>query len=151
MKVYIDRIPEDGLSLESEESPKIIDIEDTQENFKENISVRIRAFKISDNLIVTGTLSTHVTLVCSKCLKKFPYLIENKKFAYDCEILNQDIIDLTDSIREDIIVALPVRPLCYEGCKGLCSRCGQNLENGNCGCQKELTQDGPFDVLDDLL
>lgn len=140
------------MALESEENPEIVDIGESQEKFKEPISVRIRAFKVSGNLIVTGSLATQVTLVCGKCLKEFTYLIGNKKFAYDCEILGRDIIDLTDPIREDIIIGLPVKPLCDEGCKGLCPSCGQNLNEGYCKCHKDLSpREGPFSVLDNLL
>jgi len=151
MKIYVDRIPEEGLLLEAEEPPRIIDIGETQEKFKDNIYVRIRAFKVSGNLIVTGSLSTHVQLACSRCLDQFLYLIDNKQFSYDCEILDRDIIDLTEPIREDMIVGLPIRPLCREDCKGLCGQCGQNLNLGECGCKKDSRSSGPFSVLDDLL
>lgn len=150
MKIYIERIPEEGLLLEAEESPQIIDIGDAQEKFKEKIQVRIRVYKISGNLIVVGTLATHVQLVCSLCLDHFSYLIENKGFTYDCEILGRDIIDLTEPIRDDMIIGLPLRPLCREGCLGLCVRCGQNLNLGVCGCPKDDKPQGPLSVLGDL-
>jgi uncharacterized protein len=149
MKIYVERIPEEGLLLEGEEPPQIIDIEESQEKFKENILVEIRAYKVSGNLIVVGSLSTHVQLICSRCLEQFSYLIDDKHFSYDCEILGRDIIDLTDPIREDMIIGLPIRPLCREDCKGLCSQCAQNLNLGECGCQKSSESGGPFSVLGD--
>jgi len=45
-----------------------------------------------------------------------------------------DEIDLTPLVHEQIILALPTRPLCGESCRGLCPRCGANLNAGACGC-----------------
>lgn len=153
MKIYIERIPEEGLFLEGEESPVIIGIEGGRERFEENIRVQVRAFKVSDNLIVVGSLWTHVSLSCSCCLENFNGLIENKKFTYDCEILEQNVIDITEPIREDILMGLPLRPLCQENCKGLCPQCGQNLNLVQCRCigPKKAEKSSPFNVLDDLL
>jgi uncharacterized protein len=39
---------------------------------------------------------------------------------------------------EDIVFSLPLRFLCDEECKGLCSRCGKNLNDGPCDCKKEI-------------
>ncbi|MBI1883050.1 MAG: DUF177 domain-containing protein [Chlamydiae bacterium] len=152
MKVYVDRIPEEGLLLEGEESGEIVDMGEGHEKFSENILVRLHVYKVSGKLIVTGSLSTHALLSCGRCLEVFSYLIDNKKFTYDCDIEGRDIIDLTEPVREDIIIGLPVRPLCREGCRGLCNRCGQNLNVKKCKCDfRTPFSAGPFDVLDDLL
>ena len=45
-----------------------------------------------------------------------------------------DEIDLTPLVHEQTILALPTRPLCRETCRGLCPRCGANLNSGACGC-----------------
>ncbi len=155
MKIYIERIPEEGLLLEGEKSPDILQIQNDREKFEENIQIEVRAFRVSGNLIVVGRIATHVELICSNCLENFEFSIENEQFSYDCEILGRDVIDITDPIREEIIMGLPLRPLCRENCKGLCSQCGQNLNLGSCHCKKpkkkgKTTQGSPFDVLDQL-
>jgi uncharacterized protein len=45
-----------------------------------------------------------------------------------------DRIDLNELLREQFYLALPMKPLCQEGCKGLCSQCGTNLNLGSCDC-----------------
>ena len=105
------------------------------------------------NLILAITLSFLILYIWGGVnnVKKNPYPVDNKKFTYDCEILGRDIIDLTDPIREDMIIALPIRPLCDEACKGLCFQCGQNLNLNQCQCRKgEHTMGGPFSILEDL-
>jgi uncharacterized protein len=47
-----------------------------------------------------------------------------------------DSIDLTEILREQIVLALPMYPRCKEDCRGLCSVCGANLNLGECGCDR---------------
>src|SRR5215213_1252628 len=47
-----------------------------------------------------------------------------------------DAVDLDELVREQILLALPSRHLCREDCKGLCQRCGANLNNGPCSCEQ---------------
>jgi uncharacterized protein len=51
---------------------------------------------------------------------------------------DQHIIDLLEVMRQDILLALPPRPLCKPDCAGLCSQCGQNLNEGPCTCEQPL-------------
>jgi uncharacterized protein len=44
------------------------------------------------------------------------------------------ILDLTEAIRQYTVLAVPMKPLCNENCAGLCPSCGQNLNQGECGC-----------------
>src|SRR5215831_17945422 len=61
-----------------------------------------------------------------------------------------DEIDLTPLVHEQTILALPTRPLCAEECRGLCPRCGANLNAGPCGCPVSVTG-GRLAVLETLL
>jgi uncharacterized protein len=51
----------------------------------------------------------------------------------------EDQIDLNELLREQFYLALPMKPLCQEGCKGLCPHCGTNLNAGACACTVERT------------
>ena len=55
-------------------------------------------------------------------------------------------LDLTPMLREQIILAAPMQPLCKDDCSGLCSRCGQNLNDGRCTCEPEPLN-SPFRIL----
>ena len=46
-----------------------------------------------------------------------------------------DAIDLNELLREQFYLALPMKPLCGEACRGLCAQCGTNLNAGTCDCQ----------------
>ena len=66
-------------------------------------------------------------------------------------------LDLTDDVREDILLSLPLKFLCQEDCRGLCPHCGQNLNEGTCSCQEldqeisaEEQEENPWSQLDKL-
>lgn len=63
---------------------------------------------------------------------------------------NVDEVDITGPIREALILALPLKPLCREDCRGLCPVCGTNRNEHECECKVEKT-DSRWDGLRDLL
>jgi uncharacterized protein len=60
-----------------------------------------------------------------------------------------DAIDLRDALQDQILMSLPLQPLCSPECRGLCPRCGANLNEGDCGCDR-TPDDSPFAVLKKL-
>lgn len=71
---------------------------------------------------------------------------EDESFTY-----HGRTIDFRDAVEQLLILAMPNRILCRETCKGLCSECGQNWNEGSCGCQDEADGDNPFAKLKNLL
>jgi uncharacterized protein len=61
----------------------------------------------------------------------------------------QTVIDLADDVRQTLLLAFPLKNVCREECRGLCSRCGKNLNEGSCDC-KETLVDGRWDKLKEL-
>ena len=49
-------------------------------------------------------------------------------------LVSQDCVELDEPIREELLLSLPLRVLCQEDCRGLCPKCGKNLNEGECGC-----------------
>jgi uncharacterized protein len=93
-------------------------------------------------------------LVCSRCLTLFSYPLAFKieeEFYPSVDIINGEplslpddstssviderhILDLTEVIRQHILLAAPVKPLCRTDCAGLCPQCGANLNETTCHC-----------------
>ena len=65
-------------------------------------------------------------------------------------IIRNFALDLTDEVTEQMFMVLPYRELCREDCRGLCPRCGRDLNEGDCGCAKK-TVDPRLAVLGKLL
>jgi len=105
-------------------------------------------------IFVSGTLNTAVKALCGRCLVSFdqsltleikeeylltvdpstgaslPFWGEEGAFT----INENREVDLTEAVRQYSLLALPMKPLCREGCAGLCPSCGQNLNLGPCSC-----------------
>ena len=69
-----------------------------------------------NDIVVTGEMDAMFELECGRCLQRFPYHADFPDFSSDQPIENEDaMIDLTDLVREDILVALPSYPRCEDG------------------------------------
>ena len=120
-------------------------------------------------LYLEASVETRAELECSRCLETFELKLDSVfdlvfhregRTQVPDSVDEDDFILLTDTIerrydifprvRESIILELPIRPLCMAACKGLCSGCGQNLNESDCSCSKEKS-DPRWDVLKKLL
>jgi uncharacterized protein len=121
------------------------------------IKGKIRLFFRGDKYVVNAELEVLVELECRRCLSKFSQKLEINFQEYyeqglpqsqegEVELQEEELntffftgetIDLSDSIRENILVSLPWNPLCSESCRGLCPTCGANLNFVDCQCPKE--------------
>lgn len=91
---------------------------------------------VSHELIVRGTLSVTLSVQCIRCADFFSTSIRDSSFLRAYEVSeNVEVVDLTQDIREDVLIDLPAYPVCSSGCKGLCPYCGINLNTGTCSCQ----------------
>jgi uncharacterized protein len=68
---------------------------------------------------------------------------KGKAGSFDAEDVNEEtysgkVIDLDPVVREQLLLALPSYPVCQEACKGLCSVCGANLNERDCGCDRHV-------------
>ena len=113
-------------------------------------------------LVMTGSLHTTIHGVCDRCASDFDKFVE---FPLDVVLVTElsneenedewvfplegDSADLEDIVRTVFVLNLDSKLLCKPDCKGLCCRCGKNLNDGPCNCQKEL--DPRFAALKQLL
>lgn len=100
-----------------------------------------------DVLLLQADLSAEVRRSCDRCLKEFVAVTEARvveKFypagAENVEdgalVYDSDVLDITEPLREGLLLAEPMRALCKEDCMGLCSACGRDLNEGDCGCDR---------------
>ncbi len=109
MRIQLDRIPFGGKHFVEDEPAADYEITYLDFQFHEPIHIDINAQVVSGNLVVSGKLSTKIRMTCSRCVKAFSNPWEETAYHFDCQVLNpNDIIDLTENIREAIIVTLPV-------------------------------------------
>ena len=114
-------------------------------------------FGTGERVSVRGQVTATVTSRCAKCLEPVTIPLHAEMdalFARQIDPEDPDLYlfegskaDLTDAVRDALLLELPYRFLCSEDCKGLCSQCGVNLNLGTCTCQEGLNVDNPFSAL----
>jgi uncharacterized protein len=120
--------------------------------FPEPVRTRLQFYRSGSTLIFTGDVTGTAQGHCSRCLasywidvkKSFQLsLVPTLRHRGDIRLKPEDLdlgfyagneIDLSDLAQEQIILDLPIRPLCKEDCLGLCSACGGNRNEGLCTC-----------------
>ena len=106
----------------------------------------VKLFRTNDSLWVTARLEASAPSLCSLCLEEFAQSLdlvideETQSPSAFTEAggerlsIDDDVLDLTEAIRQYLEIAPPMKPLCKPGCKGLCPECGVNLNSATCGC-----------------
>lgn len=110
---------------------------------------------------VTGSLKTKAHSRCAKCLEKASEEVTSSFHEVfsptgdpedlDVFLYRGNEIDLHRLMFTTAVLALPIRFLCKEDCKGLCLKCGGDLNKQACTCKKHVNQNNPFSVLEQLL
>ena len=142
---------EDLFEVSGRESAKIFETgQEDNIRFEAPVTYHLRVQKSTQDLIVTGSASTTVSLECARCLCSFQKKIEIEDILYAYKLHDvQNDIDLTPHIREEFLLRLPIMPLCSENCRGICPDCGKKLNENTCRCNKAV-KPSASDILDDL-
>jgi len=134
MKININQISAEGLVFSEEIKPRALELEVDNIRFEGPIFVKAVVSRITNTVEADISLQGKIRLECSRCLSEYSVNID-KQFKLFFPISGADfMIDLSSDIREEIILDYPFKPLCCEGCLGLCSKCGKNLNEGGCSC-----------------
>lgn len=127
------------------------------------IRIDLQVSKVLKEVTVIGNVSLSIQAPCSRCVEAVkielnPLIslvlsprdkVKDEEDDLEHETYQDDEIDLSDYLREQVAISLPVKVVCSEDCKGLCTSCGINLNIENCTCDSEQI-DPRFAVLKDL-
>jgi uncharacterized protein len=121
------------------------------------VDLRMVIHKDHNRFRLVGTVKTELELACSRCLEPFKMPVDREfDLRYlpagaaependddEAEVEDDDVavtfyrdeqIDLNELLREQFYLALPMKPLCSEDCKGICPQCGTNRNTASCDC-----------------
>ena len=128
--------PGQAVIISSAEDPETLGLTEEVTKFDGPVNIRVEAVYRDGKIHVNGCLRTRVVLSCSRCLKTFICPIEGD-FTDDISANEQTELDVTEVVREMYYTSFPIKPLCDEACKGLCTVCGENRNEKDCGCNDE--------------
>ena len=141
--------------------------------FSDPVDIRIGAKRLGEMVAVEGLATARVRMTCNRCLNAYESdlragfnltytrrLTEDLEADDDDEVelqaekiglipFNGEEINLLSDVQSEIVMAIPMRPVCNENCKGLCPQCGGNLNEVACGCISQ-TEDPRLAVLKSL-
>jgi len=109
--------------------------------FLSPISGNVTLMGTDAGVLATFSIRAKIKLVCARCLDEFEKAvnlnfsqeyIENSKDEAECRISTKGEIDITESIRQEILLEIGVGELCRKDCKGLCPECGVNWNHKKC-------------------
>src|SRR6516165_12163308 len=106
MKVHLKQIPAEGIHLEGKEKGDIFQLQDDQVHPVGTVEYSLDIGMSGSSLFATGEIGVDFELVCVSCLKRFVYPVQISNFATQIELTGAELVDLTPSLREDILLAL---------------------------------------------
>jgi uncharacterized protein len=151
LKILLARIPEEGTNYEGDDPGSILQVEnDPLVRKAGDVRYALYAQRVSGELVVRGTLAAELEMRCARCSEFFSTTVAVSDFlrAYSAP-KGMDSVDITEDLREEILLHIPGFAVCSADCKGICPRCGVNLNKGSCTCEKEEGPN-PWSALDNL-
>jgi len=132
------RIPPEGGQIEGEEPGEILELGETGGMTPAGpVTYSLHVQCVTHELLIQGRLSAKVRFTCSRCADLFVREVRDDDFFCERQVENlHSSVDLTDELRESIILAFSNFPVCRESCRGLCPHCGVNWNRETCGCKE---------------
>jgi uncharacterized protein len=108
------------------------------------LDLRLRLEAVMEGVLVSATVTGPLAGECARCLDPVASSVEvdlQELYAYpdsdatedELSHLDGDLLDLEPALRDAVVLALPLTPLCREDCGGLCVVCGARRDDGDCG------------------
>ena len=125
---------------------------------EEDVSVKVKVSALSDGVVADGTGSFRATLICHRCLAEtsdersieFMQVFQAVPDEDGRQLDSDGNIDLEPVVRDEVVLDLPLAPLCKSDCLGLCSVCGTDLNSDPCSGHTDES-DHPLAALRQLL
>lgn len=149
MKIAIEDIHDEGITVDIDE-PLVIEGHDHPYMVRAHLELH----RIESEIVVDGSMNTEIELECSRCLKTFKRRIDDpvhmvyhpigelgseahelRSDELDLGFYSGDEIDLWEVLREQIMLSLQMKPLCDAACRGICPKCGIDLNSETCSCE----------------
>jgi uncharacterized protein len=153
MHILIKGLSSGGHSQTCQESADALGFDEEQHRFAKPIRAQFKLQKVGQQIVCRGLVSSTVELECSRCLTpvekdiseemtlllSFSPAESGETAEGELKIIppGADRVDVTEEVRQTVLLAMPVKPLCSAQCQGLCPRCGADLNQEGCNCARQ--------------
>ncbi len=133
--LHLARLEKAPVSLEGEVPAEALDLgKGATFEIASPMHYRISAQLLSGGIIVTGSLHYRISGECGRCLAPVEREIKVDDFTIQLDRPETEAVEIFEEIREEALLVLPYNLLCSEDCKGLCPKCGADLNRKSCRC-----------------
>jgi uncharacterized protein len=153
MKLELSTWPNGTSTRESAEDPESLRLAADMYRFETPVHVYLSVQKSDNEVVLSGRVATHAVATCARCLEEFELGID-ETLRRVANVVAEDtgdpdfvllpmslpVWDLSEVLREVVVLALPQNPVCRDDCRGLCPGCGVNLNDGTCSCRRTESQ-----------
>lgn len=165
IKLDIGKLPEGSSHVDLTADASALGVTLEGGRLESPVEVSLDVNRKGDDILLRGSASVKAVLECGRCLEEYACLLKSPielwciprgegEPADGCQARENVIeitggaryVDLADHVRSELLVLVPLKPLCEEACKGLCPRCGANLNSNPCGCDTN-SHDSRWDAL----
>lgn len=165
MEIQLDTITADPSELELTAVPGDLDLRLELAQVLPAVNYRLSAWRIEDEIFLNGTVAYTIQYTCARCLREFEQdcalplnlvlqlVADEQSVAGEAEddvfvpiAASRTVYVLDQHLRDLIALEVPMKPMCRADCRGLCPRCGTNLNDGQCDCRSER-EDPRWDAL----
>jgi len=162
--IDVNKIPPEGLELDRHLSLPPLLLGSGEKARVEAARLRGTLRRARSDVDFRGWVEASVFLTCSRCLEPFKLSAEGPctrlfrpgplgRPESEHELVDRDLaltpfdgarINLEEIAQEQIYLAVPLKPLCSESCRGLCPRCGAERNSASCGCPEDSRESEPL-------
>src|SRR5436309_297920 len=120
-------------------APGSIDFHSAEIKQIEPLEVTATAELLEGQIRIEGNFETKIELVCARCLEPVVEEVRLKDDDTEIGFYDGEGLFLADVIKEQVLLALPLKVICQSDCRGLCPSCGANLNHEECRCETHAT------------
>ncbi len=110
--ISLEEFPEEGRYLSGELDAAIFGIDSAALHSTGPLRYELEAQLFETELVLRGSISAPFELRCDRCLNQFPYTVELEELAFSYDVKGKLALDITDDLREEVVLALPSYPKC---------------------------------------
>ena len=149
----LSRLEKEDIRLEGAEPPEFIVLAGGDPfTVTAEVAYTLDVSKVSGGALVSGEVETEVSGECGRCLAPVSRKVTTGESRFYVETPpGMEVCDISDEVRTEITLALPMNLLCKDDCRGLCPECGADLNREKCSCKPKSSRgSGVWDALDGL-
>ncbi|MFA5060622.1 MAG: DUF177 domain-containing protein [Candidatus Omnitrophota bacterium] len=136
MKIKVRDISASGIEIVKDIWPKDLGLDENDFRSTAPLKILLDASRVGDTVLAKTIVQGTFSHTCVRCLEPVEFT-RDEEYSFDYPVsTNMDTLDIGEDIRQELILGLPVQILCQDDCRGLCTKCGVNLNKEQCKCSK---------------